>query len=387
MLCYLLIMITVGISLHFQDTYDKEVTLGIIEFAKGQPQWRLSGPIGGLSDSGMRKEEQLDALITRIEHINDLKHYKNLHIPIIDIAGAFHESGIYSVQNDDESTGKKAGDFIRDMGVYSVAYCGVKDASWSSQRLNGFSKSIGKPFQEIPSFTHTLGFYKNQKLSKALYKFLQGLAIPTAIFCCNDIVALKVTRHILDLGYQIPSQLSVVSVDNDPLLCTLATPTLTSVALNCFSIGYKAASTVLKLLEDKKDEVETIALISPLEVVERESTQIFLTHDEVVDKGLIFIKEHVNEGINVEDVIKVSATSRRNLEIKWKKARGKTILSDIIEQRMKVAKRLLRETNATIESIALECGFNTSQRFYAIFKREVGFSPKKWREMSKKAYR
>ncbi len=378
-------MLTIGISLHFHDTYDKEVTRGIIEFAKTQPSWRLSGPIGGLSDLYIRKEEHLDALITRIENQSDALHYSSLHIPIIDIAGTFDGIGVFRVQNDDEATGKRVGNFMRDLGVLSFAYCGVKDASWSLLRLKGFSDALSLDMQEIAIFTQSLSQYKSPKPSNVLNQFLKSLEVPTAIFCSNDIVAVKVSRHILDLGYLIPSQMSVVSVDNDPLLCTLANPSLTSVALDCFSIGYNAAFLTYSLLE-KKEGVQRVTLISPLEVVERESTQIFLTQDEIVHKALLFIKEHVSYGINVQDVAAISGTSRRNLELKWKKMRGRTILNEIIEQRLKVAKRLLRETNKTIESIAVESGFSTSQRFYAHFKRAMGFSPNNWRDMSKKSY-
>jgi LacI family transcriptional regulator len=380
-------MAIIGISLHFQDSYDKEVTRGIIEGAKEHIGWRLSGPIGGLNDVFDRREHQLDALITRIENPEAAKRYSKLHIPIIDVAGAYQFEGIYRVQNDDIATGKKAGDCMRDLGVLSFAYCGVKNTHWSALRLKGFSQSIATDLQYIATFNRSLLFYKNPQQSKELINFLSNLTIPTAIFCCNDIVAIKVTRHLLDMGYQIPNQISVVSVDNDPLLCSLATPSLTSVALDCFSIGYKAVSVVSKLLEGNMQSIDKELLIPPLDVVERESTQIFSTHDSVVYHALMFIKEHVCEGINVQDVARMSATSRRNLELKWKKTRGRTILAEIIDHRLKVAKRLLRETDSTIESIAIESGFNSSQRFYAMFKREQGCSPTQWRIMSKNSYR
>ncbi len=101
-------MAIIGISLHFQDSYDKEVTRGIIEGAKEQIGWRLSGPIGGLNDVFDRREHQLDALITRIENPEVAKRYSKLHIPIIDVAGAYQFEDIYRVQNDDVATGKKS---------------------------------------------------------------------------------------------------------------------------------------------------------------------------------------------------------------------------------------------------------------------------------------
>ena len=376
-------MITIGISLQFHDTYDKEVTRGIIEFAKGQPHWRLRGPMGGLRDLHLQKGEHLDALITRIEHPSEAKKYGQLNIPVIDIAGAYEYEGVARVQNDDVSTGKKAGDFIRDLGVLSFAYCGVQDTRWSSLRFGGYSKALLTFPKNIATFNRSLSFYKRPQTSEALYHFIQHLTLPAAIFCCNDIVALKVTRHILDLSIEIPKDLSVVSVDNDPLLCTLAKPTLTSIALDCFSIGYTAASLVSSLLEKQMSDITKPSLIEPLEVIERESTQIMLEHDVLVHNALQYIKAHAIEGINVADVVNQCSTSRRNLENKWKKVRGKTILQEIVQERLKVAKRLLRESNATIEAIAIESGFKTTQRFYVVFKQETNYSPGQWRIRSK----
>ncbi len=376
----------IGISLNFQDTWDKEVTRGIIEKAKEYKEWHLSGPIGGLRDMFNNKEDQLDALITRIETPESLKRYRKLGIPIVDVAGSFYADGIYRVHNDDRATGKKAGLCVRDLGHPSFAYCGVKDAMWSQERSQGFCDALGVELQDIELFNRSLKFYKNPERSKELTTFLIRLETPTAIFCCNDIAALKVTQHLIAIGYTIPKDVSVVSVDNDPLLCSLAHPSLTSIALDCFNIGQIAASTLFALL-DKGDEnypIET--LVAPLEVVERESTQIFLTDDKQVHDALIYIRERAGDGINVEDVVQMSKTSRRNLEMKWRVCRGKTILSEIIASRLKVAKRLLRESDATIETVASESGFHTSQRFYAHFKRQEGISPGQYRINMKKSY-
>jgi len=376
-------MYTIGISLQFHDTYDKEVTRGIIEYAKGEPTWRLRGPMGGLRDLHLQKGEHLDALVTRIEHPSEMKKYEQLHIPIIDIAGAYQYDGVLRVQNDDINTGRKAGEYIRDLGVLSFAYCGVSDTHWSTLRFQGLCEALNISHHNVASFNRSLSFYKRPQTSTALYSFIENLEIPSAIFCCNDIVALKVTRHILDLSIAIPKHISVVSVDNDPLLCSLAKPTLTSIALDCFSIGYTAASLVSSLLDGEKINAATASLIEPLEVIERESTQMMLDYDPVVRKALLFIKEYAVSGINVVDVIHHCSTSRRNLEIRWKRVRGKTILQEIVQERLRVAKRLLRESNATIEAIALESGFKTTQRFYAVFKQETHYSPGQWRSHSK----
>ncbi|MDC7245936.1 MAG: substrate-binding domain-containing protein [Sphaerochaetaceae bacterium] len=376
-------MYTIGISLQFHDTYDKEVTRGIIEFAKSRSSWRLRGPMGGLRDLHLQKGEHLDALITRIEHPSEMKKYEQLDIPVIDIAGAYRYDGVLRVQNDDIITGRKAGNYIRDLGVLSFAYCGVADTRWSSLRFEGLCDALKVPMRKVSVFNRSLSFFKREQTSEALYGFLKNLTVPSAIFCCNDIVALKVTRHILDLSIDIPKEISVVSVDNDPLLCSLAKPALTSIALDCFSIGFTAASLVSSLLDGCTVDMNNPSLIEPLEIIERESTQMMLDHDPVVQKALRFIKDHAVDGISVSDVVDHCSASRRNLEIKWKKVRGKTILQEIVQNRLANAKRLLRESNATVEAIALESGFKTTQRFYAVFKQETRYSPGQWRLRAK----
>ena len=80
-------MHTIGISLHFQDTYDQEVARGLIEWAKEKPQWRLVGPIGGMMDLRPHARQELNALVVRIESEADIRKYEQLTIPVIAIAG------------------------------------------------------------------------------------------------------------------------------------------------------------------------------------------------------------------------------------------------------------------------------------------------------------
>ncbi|WP_189010535.1 helix-turn-helix domain-containing protein [Paenibacillus marchantiophytorum] len=42
-------------------------------------------------------------------------------------------------------------------------------------------------------------------------------------------------------------------------------------------------------------------------------------------------------------------------------------------------KKLIRHTNISIISIALECGFSTDAQFCTIFKREIGETPRAYR--------
>ena len=207
---------------------------------------------------------------------------------------------------------------------------------------------------------------------------MTSLPIPTAIFCCNDITAVKVTAHLRSRSIEIPRQMSVVSVDDDALLCSLSQPSLTSIALDCRTIGFRSGELIASVI-DGTGPSEHNLFIPASTIVERESTQLMLMHDPVVMKALVYIRDYACRGISVEDVAAYIGSSRRNLELKWRRVRDRTILEEITTFRLQRAKRLLRETTSTIETVAHECGYNTAQRLYSLFQQHVGCTPGEWR--------
>lgn len=68
---------------------------------------------------------------------------------------------------------------------------------------------------------------------------------------------------------------------------------------------------------------------------------------------------------------------------KFKEKRNETILSYIIKVRLENAKRMLRESNDTIESIALKSGYANINTFNRVFKKEEGITPSVYRRNNK----
>ena len=59
---------------------------------------------------------------------------------------------------------------------------------------------------------------------------------PTAVFCTNDLAAAGVFRAARRLGISIPDGLSVVGYD-DSSICKILDPELTSIRINCYTMG------------------------------------------------------------------------------------------------------------------------------------------------------
>jgi LacI family transcriptional regulator len=218
--------------------------------------------------------------------------------------------------------------------------------------------------------------------------FLSSLKPPTALFACNDTTGLRATELAGKLGIGVPESLAILGVDNEDILCELASPSLSSIQLDCEAIGFRAAAALDEVLGSAEGrgaggmpEGSRIA-VPPKEVVERESTRIFACEDELVAKAVTFIRAHAHEGIDVSDLLAVVSSSRRALETRFRREMGRSLHEEILRAKLARAKRLLRETDGTIEEVAEKSGFGSLPRFHEAFKEEEGLSPGEWRHMN-----
>jgi LacI family transcriptional regulator len=368
-------MVTVGLQLRFQDGYDMAVAAGVVEWARSKGQWRLKGqgPLFGetLSDC--------DGLIARIESEEEAHAMANLGIPIIDIANSATSDLFSQVTNDDYQTGVTASHYLKELGSQNWGWCGVSGVRWARERLRGFIAGSLCPVSQVNAFNQSLGWWRQlYEESEELDAWLAGLPRPIAIFCCNDLSAMKVELACQRLKISIPDEVMVLGVDNETLICELATPSISSIQPDCRMIGYEAASVLDGLLTGRATGRQS-RKIAPLPVIERESTRYAHCSDEHVGHALRLIKREASYGLTAGEVAAESALSRRALEIRFKSERGRTILEEIQRQRLQEASRLLVHSTLTVTEVSQLSGFASEHRFYTLFKAAFSMTPLAYR--------
>ncbi len=373
------------------DYYEHGIARGIVRFAKQREQWQLFGygwMFGQVEDlAGWRG----DGIITRAESSADARLLASLKLPVVDVAGAYTESGFHQVQNDDYQTGKKAGAYLRNCGFTNFGYCGVSDVQWSEKRKEGFFEGAELK-QTSPVFERSLSWWENLQNSPedsgsgSLNRWLSDLTRPAAVFACNDTAGVKITGLCRGQNISVPEGIAVIGVDNDDILCELANPSLSSIQLNCEEIGYRAAELLDTLIRRSKQSKKWVSevLIPPREIIERDTSRIFVCQDPAVQKAVNFIRGHSIEGIQVGDVINHVHTSRRSLEMKFRKYLGNTIHYYITKAKLTYIKNQLVSTEKTMEAISRESGFQSLQRFHLTFKKETGLTPGGFRKKNRR---
>lgn len=90
---------------------------------------------------------------------------------------------------------------------------------------------------------------------------------------------------------------------------------------------------------------------------------------------------HLNENLDAGTVAKLLGVSRSNLYISCDQYLGMGIAEYIRTLRLETAKKLLKETSLTVTQVAEKVGFGDYNYFCRVFKKETGYSAKKYRNL------
>ena len=200
---------------------------------------------------------------------------------------------------------------------------------------------------------------------------------------CDDNQADNLVEVCHSAGIPIPSEVSVMGVDNDELLCSLGSTTLSSVQMDIEDSGWRTAELIERLVTDPSAPWEDI-VIRPVKIVGRMSTAAFATADQQIIKALLFIHKNSRRKISVGDVTAEAALSRRLLERRFKEVTGKTLYQYITDLKLKYFAEQLQDTDDQVINIALSMGEDDTKSISRRFKQIYGCTPLEWREKQRK---
>lgn len=99
----------------------------------------------------------------------------------------------------------------------------------------------------------------------------------------------------------------------------------------------------------------------------------------LVRSVLEYVREHVTEGLVLENVAAMFYVSPNHLSTLIRKETGVTYRQHVINAKIAVAKQMLDDTRMRVEDIAYAIGYENYISFYNVFRKMEGMSPTEYR--------
>ncbi|MDO7714061.1 MAG: DNA-binding transcriptional regulator [Pirellulales bacterium] len=374
---------SVALVIETSNEYARGLLRGILRYQHEHEKWTIDLPEQHRRADPPRwlRTYSGHGIIARIETKSIARAVQATQLPAVDVSSARELSTIPWVETDDRKIAQLAIQHFFEKGFRHLAFCGEGSFNWSRWRRDAFVAEAKK------AGINALVFHVDDDSSgmtwpharRRLMRWLAELPEPCGLMAAYDSLARRLIDLCIQASRRVPESIAILGVDDDPLLCQLATPPLSSIVPDSEGAGYAAAEQLDSIMSGKKiKRLDT--LLPPLGIATRQSTDTFAVEDKDVSVSAHYILAHACDGIQVDDVVKQTQLTRRALEKRFKKALGKTPHALIIETRLSKAERCLRETALTLEQIADRCGFEYPEYLSVLFKKHRNMTPGEYRQ-------
>ncbi len=287
--------------------------------------------------------------------------------------------------------------------AFGVVGFGLGPRHWSDMRVKAFRAAVAEAGLECREFAFADSRQDDVSVDPArLAAWLSALPRHTAVFVVNDYTAIYVAETAQKAGRNIPRDLTLIGVDNDPKHCEKSHPTLSSIQLDFEGAGFSAARLLAATIHDgaqRANDGKTnssvpsqaachrgkadglAAAIGPLMVVRRESTMGHGRREPRILEAVEMIRREACDGLTAEALVARFPGSRRLFELRFREAMGRSILDEILHVRMQKVRTLLADMDIPVGAVADFCGFRSDRALRKLFLVREGISMTAWRRL------
>ena len=380
----------IGILIERQRAFGRQLCSGIVQYAQTCDDWSLTM----LDWDDLTCTSHLkgfDGFIVRVTNDDVAKTFAQTGKPLVDVfEGCTSQPFVKVIQDATRISQLAVRHFI--LHHFSTfGFFGHEGMAYSDMRRHAFVECLrlhrmgcfiyNTPASAIRNFEYNV--MKKEKYSadseeRSIARWVRKLPKPIAVFSSHDLRAYQLIKVCRELGVAVPSEIAVLGVDDDELLCNFTDPTISSIDPNACGIGFKAAETLSALMNGT--HCPPIVRVKPTRLIERKSTAIFPLDPPWLSDALVFIRANVRKRLSALDVYRHVGHSHTMVNDAFRKVLKTTVSKEIANSRIIEAYRLVSTTTIPFVEIAKMSGFASVQYFTRSFTAAYGKSPSQIRD-------
>jgi len=214
------------------------------------------------SDGDMEKEQfYINVLVEkRVDGIifvaagGSAQHIRSLlerDMPLVVVDREIAGVEVDSVLTDNLHGGYLATKHLIELGHRRIGcITGPSDLTPSAERVLGYKRALTEHNLAVDENLIRKGNFHYESGHKAVLEFLTMDDPPTAIFACNDLMAVGAISGARKQSWRVPEDLAIVGFD-DIALASFANPPLTTIAQPKYEMGTLAVQMLMERIKDK----------------------------------------------------------------------------------------------------------------------------------------
>jgi LacI family transcriptional regulator len=356
---------------------------GIMAYARRHGNWRFAfSPEEAQVNLNSLGGWDGDGALVMVEVLAHCRTVHKLRCPVVNLSGTLRDTGLPLVTSDNALIGRLAAEHLLERGFRRFAYYGLREVWYSEERYRGFRECVEGAGCSCEVFLAASRPRSGRPWvwdSTELADWLRGLRCPVGLCAAHDYRARMALETCLLIGWQVPHDVAIVGVNDDPAACLLAAPQLTSVARDSERIGYEAAALLDRLMSRRRPPKRPL-LIPPRGLVARASSDIVTADDPTLRRAIAEIHSRLGQELGIKHIVHQVGISRSWLERLFRTHLKCSPHEFIARARVAKARELLtRKPPLRPYEIAQQCGFRDTRRLSLVFQSVTGQSPRRFR--------
>jgi LacI family transcriptional regulator len=331
-----------------------------------------------------------DGILARVETRQMARVVLATGLPAVDLRGRLPDLGLPFVGVDYFAVTRLAFEHLAERGFRHFAFCrSAADRHPHTDQCQAYSRRHVEAAGLTYYCNHPEGGRRRRPAwdeeQAQFADWVLGLPKPVGVMTCADETGYQVIDACRRARVLVPDEVALVSTNNDTILCSLTDPPMTSIDINPQQIGYDGMALLDRLMRGPHRAARPVkALVQPRGVVVRQSSDVLAIADRGVAAALRFIRDRACDGVSVKEVQRHVGLSRTVLDLRFKKALGRTPKDEILRVQIAYARQFLVESNLSLEAIAARSGFSSANYLGDAFTRVLGVRPGEYRKRFQK---
>jgi len=207
-------------------------------------------------------------LASGFEQEENLKPFLDQNVPLSVVARDFPSTPVNTVCIDDFHGGYEATSHLISLGHKKIAII-ARDVRSNRERMRGYLKALE---DHGIRYDYNFEYVKDSNIiagRERTTKYLNSSDPPTAIFACNDLLAIGAIQSAKERGLKVPEDLSVVGFD-DTIFASIVDPPLTTIAQPIKKMGREVMNITIHEIQGKM--TDKMKIVFAPRIVIRNST-------------------------------------------------------------------------------------------------------------------